>query len=107
LYANDTIISLLYSDYLKNVELKTSRSWLKSYNAPYSYLSDGEYVTAYDALTTLSPISNIRTARAKNDNYITYFYAEEEENEAKRNIRVLKDSDVQPFVDYYRNLINE
>jgi len=107
LYANDTIISLLYSDYLKNVELKTSRSWLKSYNAPYSYLSDGEYVTAYDALTKLSPISNIRTARAKNDNYITYFYAEEEENEAKRNIRVLKDSDVQPFVDYYRNLINE
>ena len=96
-YGNDTIISLLYSDYLKNVELKTSRSWLKSYNAPYSYLSDEEYVTAYDALT----------ADPNNSNYITYFSAEEEENESKRNIRVLRDSDVQPFADYYKELINE
>lgn len=97
IYGNDTVISLLYSDYLKNIELKTSRSWLKSYNAPYSYSSDDEYVTAYDALT----------ADPNNSNYITYFSAEEEENESKRSIRVLRDSDVQPFADYYKELINE
>jgi len=97
IYGNDTVISLLYSDYLKNIELKTSRSWLKSYNAPYSYSSDDEYVTAYDALT----------ADPNNSNYITYFSAEEEENESRRNIRVLRDSDVQPFADYYKELINE
>lgn len=96
-YGNDTVISLLYSDYLKNIELKTSRSWLKSYNAPYSYLSDEEYITTYDALT----------ADPNNSNYITYFSAEEEENESKRSIRVLRDSDVQPFADYYKELINE
>ena len=96
-YGNDTAISLLYSDYLKNIELKTSRSWLKSYNAPYSYSSDDEYITTYDALT----------ADANNSNYITYFSAEEEENESKRSIRVLRDSDVQPFADYYKELINE
>lgn len=96
-YGNDTVISLLYSDYLKNIELKTSRSWLKSYNAPYYYLSDEEYITTYDALT----------ADPNNSNYITYFSAEEEENESKRSIRVLRDSDVQPFADYYKELINE
>jgi len=96
-YGNDTVISLLYSDYLKNIELKTSRSWLKSYNAPYCYLSDEEYITTYDALT----------ADPNNSNYITYFSAEEEENESKRSIRVLRDSDVQPFADYYKELINE
>ena len=96
-FGNATIISLLYSDYLKNIELKTSRSWLKSYNAPYSYSSDDECVTAYDALT----------ADPNNSNYITYFSAEEEENESRRNIRVLRDSDVQPFADYYKELINE
>jgi len=96
-YGNDTVISLLYSDYLKNIELKTSRSWVKSYNAPYCYLSDDEYITTYDALT----------ADPNNSNYITYFAAEEEENESKRNIRVLRSTDVEPFADYYKELINE
>jgi len=97
-YGNDTVISLLYSDYLKNIELKTSRSWLKSYNAPYSYAdSDDEYITTYDALT----------ADPNNSNYITYFAAEEEENESKRNIRVLRSTDVESFADYYKELINE
>ena len=97
-FANDTILSLLYSDYLSNIEFKTTRSWLKSYNAPYSYMDNNdEFITAYDALT----------ASAENSNYITYFSAEEEENESKKKIRVLSDSDVESFAEYYKELINE
>lgn len=97
-FESNSILDLLYSDYLSNIEFKTTRSWLKSYNAPYNYFdSDDNDICAYDALI----------ADPDNDNYITYFSAEEEENEAKRNIRVLKDSDIESFADYYKELINE
>lgn len=97
-FTSNSILELLYSDYLDNIEFKTTRSWLKSYNAPYNYFdSDDNDICAYDALI----------ADPDNDNYITYFSAEEEENEAKRNIRVLKDSDIESFADYYKELINE
>ena len=97
-FQSNSITDLLYSSYLPTIEFKTSRSWLKSYNAPYNYFdNDDNEICAYDALT----------ADPDNDNYITYFSAEEEENEAKRNIRVLKDSDIESFADYYKELINE
>lgn len=97
-FQSNSIIDLLYSEYLGTIEFKTSRSWLKSYNAPYNYFdSDDNEICAYDALT----------ADPDNDNYITYFSAEEEENESKKNIRVLKGSDVEAFADYYKELINE
>jgi hypothetical protein len=97
-FVNKSVTDLLYSDYLPNVEFKTKRTWLKSYNAPHNYLSDdGDDITTYDALK----------ADADNDAYVTYFSAEEEENESKKNIRVLRDADVESFADYYKELINE
>ena len=97
-FVNNSVTDLLYSDYLSNIEFKTKRTWIKSYNAPHNYLSDdGDDITTYDALK----------ADADNDAYVTYFSAEEEENESKKNIRVLKDADVESFADYYKELINE
>ena len=97
-FANDTAISLLDTIYLPQIKFTTTRSWLKSYNAPYEYYdSNNEYVTAYDMLTN---------APATND-YNTYYQAEEASNESKTRIRVLRDSDVEAFAEYYKELINE
>ena len=97
-FANDTVESLLDTIYLSQIKFTTSRSWLKSYNAPYEYYdSNEEFINAYDKLK-LEPNTN---------DYNTYYQAEEEENEIKSRIRILRDTDVEPFAEYYKELINE
>lgn len=98
-YGNLTVNDLLISEYLADIEFTTSRSWLKSYNAPYEYFDpeNGNYMTTYDKLK-VAPDS---------DDYITYIKAEENENEERSRIRVLRKVDVEAFAERYKELINE
>lgn len=97
-YANYTVNSLLHKEYLKQIAFVTDRSWVKSYNAPYAYYdTNEEEMNAYDALK-LDP---------NNDNYITYVKAEDDLNESKTKIRVLRPSEVEGFAEYYNELLNE
>ncbi len=97
-FLSNSVESLLYDVYLEQIQFTTSRSWLKSYNAPSYYTSiDGAEVTTYDALKS----------DPNNDNYTSFATEENSINESKSQIRVLRYADVESFSDYYNELVNE
>ena len=73
--------------------------WDYYYNAPYQYLNtSGAELSAYDVLTSTS----ITTP-----NYKTYRQYEEERNEAKRQLRVLRSEYIRQFSEqYYDTLLS-
>jgi len=84
--------------YLNQIKFKTNRSWKDAVNAPQSYAdSNDTRINTYDALR----------ADINNSNYTTYYEYENNENEAKRDIVVLRESAVEPFAERYEELLNE
>lgn len=97
-----TILTILKDELLETIKFTSTRSWLESYNAPSNYYdANDEHISALDAR------KNDNEEEIVNDNFITYYAAEEEENEAKTQIRVLRSSEIEAFADYYKELINE
>ena len=97
-YGSDALGVFFIDKYLELIKFKTKRSYLKAFNAPQSYVDDKDTrITAYDALK--SDINN--------SNYTTYYEYENDENEAKRDIVVLRESAVEPFAERYEELLNE
>ena len=97
-YGTDALGSFFMDEYLQNVKFTTSRSYSESYNAPQAYAdSNDTRITPYDALN----------ADINNSNYTTYYEYENNENESKRDIVVLRESAVEPFAERYEELLNE
>lgn len=96
-YGTDALGIFFMDKYLQLIKFKTRRSYSESFNAPQSYSDDDTRITAYDALN----------ADINNSNYTTYYEYENDENEAKRDIVVLRESAVEPFAERYEELLNE
>jgi hypothetical protein len=97
-YGSDALGVFFIDKYLELIKFKTKRSYLKAFNAPQSYVDDKDTrINAYDALK--SDINN--------SNYTTYYEYENDKNEAKRDIVVLRESAVEPFAERYEELLNE
>ena len=97
-YGTDALGVFFMEKYLQMIKFTTSRSYSEAFNAPQSYTdSEGTRITAYDALN----------ADINNSNYTTYYEYENDENEAKRDIVVLRESAVEPFAERYEELLNE
>lgn len=97
-YGTDALGSFFMDEYLKKIKFTTGRSYAQSYNAPQSYADDNDTrITTYDALN----------ADINNSNYTTYYEYENDENEAKRDIVVLREGAVEPFAERYEELLNE
>ena len=97
-YGTDALGIFFMDKYLELIKFKTRRSYSESFNAPQSYAdSEDTRITAYDALK----------ADINNSNYTTYYEYENNENEAKRDIVVLRESAVEPFAERYEELLNE
>jgi hypothetical protein len=97
-YGTSALGSFFMETYLNQIKFKTNRSWKDAVNAPQSYADDNDTrINAYDALR----------ADINNSNYTTYYEYENDENEAKRDIVVLRESAVEPFAERYEELLNE
>ena len=97
-YGTDALGVFFMEKYLQLIKFKTKRSYVEAFNAPQSYAdSEDTRITTYDALR----------ADINNSNYTTYYQYENDENEAKRDIVVLRESAVEPFAERYEELLNE
>ena len=97
-YGTDALGVFFMEKYLPMIKFKTNRSYVEAFNAPQSYAdSNDTQITAYDAISADSEYSN----------YTTYYEYENNENEAKRDIVVLRESAVEPFAERYEELLNE
>jgi hypothetical protein len=97
-YGTDALGVFFMEKYLPMIKFKTQRSYVEAFNAPQSYAdSEDTRITTYDALR----------ADINNSNYTTYYEYENNENEAKRDIVVLRESAVEPFAERYEELLNE
>ena len=97
-YGTDALGVFFMEKYLQLIKFKTKRSYSESFNAPQSYADDNDTrINTYDALK----------ADINNSNYTTYYQYENNENEAKRDIVVLRESAVEPFAERYEELLNE
>ena len=97
-YGTDALGVFFIEKYLPMIKFKTKRSYVEAFNAPQSYAdSEDTRITTYDALK----------ADINNSNYTTYYQYENDENEAKRDIVVLRESAVEPFAERYEELLNE
>lgn len=111
-YGTDALGTFFMSKYLSTILFETNRSWVESFNAPQSYVdSNDTRITAYDALRELDLDENLardgKLPITNNPNYTTYYEYENDENEAKRDIVVLRESAVEPFAERYEELLNE
>jgi hypothetical protein len=97
-YGTDALGIFFMEKYLQMIKFRTKRSYVEAFNAPQSYVNrDNTIITAYDALS----------ADIDNSSYTTYYEYENDENEAKRDIVVLRESAVEPFAERYEELLNE
>ena len=97
-FGTDGLGVFFMDKYLELIKFKTKRSYAKAFNAPQSYTDNEDTrITTYDALK----------ADINNSNYTTYYEYENDENEAKRDIVVLRESAVEPFAERYEELLNE
>ena len=111
-YGTDALGNFFMSKYLSTILFKTNRSWVESFNAPQSYVDANDTrITAYDALRELDLDENLtrdgKLPITNNPNYTTYYEYENNENEAKRDIVVLRESVVESFAERYEELLNE
>tara|TARA_B110000858_G_C17806569_1_gene478312 strand:- start:2836 stop:4140 length:1305 start_codon:yes stop_codon:yes gene_type:complete len=97
-YGTSALGSFFMETYLNQIKFRTKRSYIDAVNAPQSYAdSNDTRINTYDALR----------ADINNSNYTTYYEYENNENEAKRDIVVLRESAVEPFAERYEELLNE
>ena len=112
-YPNISLYDVLYDHYLPEITFKTERSWLKSYNAPFSYYNNKDVETEILSFfrVNVSDDPNVLPEAVSefNDytNFEQYYEREESINLERRNIRTIRSSDIEEFAEYYTELIND
>ena len=114
-FPNISLEDVLYEHYLPEIKFKTNRSWLKSYNAPHRYYdnegNETDLLSFFDESELSMPHIDAGRPQSVIDfadytDFIRYYDEEEAINLDRRNIRVIKSSDIEDFSDYYKELIN-